>query len=207
MPEGTSSIWLIDGDLPCLKCGKNLRGLIGQKVGCPECGHLNDLADPHQWENLFQRERYESAFEGRVLVLVGANTICIALFAMAVNAFPDLLFLVPAGCGLLYLHEICFKVIPEVIDYEYRIGSNWLQIGASIIIGHCTVIVPIAIMYQSYRMGHLYTYWVNFYIWISIFTTIGCAVVSLRVLKTPEKKATRPPWMRYCEAVRMRPTN
>ncbi|MFA9476765.1 hypothetical protein ACERK3_00525 [Phycisphaerales bacterium AB-hyl4] len=41
--------WLLHGDLPCLGCQYNLRGLVGPTVKCPECGHLNDLRDPTPW--------------------------------------------------------------------------------------------------------------------------------------------------------------
>ncbi len=33
----------IAGNLYCLECGYNLRGLYGDPVRCPECGHENDL--------------------------------------------------------------------------------------------------------------------------------------------------------------------
>ncbi len=42
-------VWLLVGDLPCLGCGYNLRGLAGPVVMCPECGHANDLQDPTPW--------------------------------------------------------------------------------------------------------------------------------------------------------------
>jgi len=32
-----------DIDLYCLNCGYNLRGLSGDPIRCPECGHLNRL--------------------------------------------------------------------------------------------------------------------------------------------------------------------
>ncbi|MEX0744947.1 MAG: hypothetical protein WD118_05040 [Phycisphaeraceae bacterium] len=41
--------WLLHGDLPCLGCQYNLRGLVGPVVKCPECGHANDLGDPTPW--------------------------------------------------------------------------------------------------------------------------------------------------------------
>jgi len=39
----TASVGAIDEDLFCLDCGYNLRGLRGDPVRCPECGHDNDL--------------------------------------------------------------------------------------------------------------------------------------------------------------------
>ncbi len=33
----------LEVDLPCLKCGYNLRGLAGDPVTCPECGLVNPL--------------------------------------------------------------------------------------------------------------------------------------------------------------------
>ncbi|MFW5653240.1 MAG: hypothetical protein ACOC0P_04270 [Planctomycetota bacterium] len=39
------------GDLECLHCGYNLRGLIGPGVMCPECQSLNDLRDATPWRN------------------------------------------------------------------------------------------------------------------------------------------------------------
>lgn len=41
--------WLIVGELPCLRCGYNLRGLVGPVLRCPECAHANDLRDPTPW--------------------------------------------------------------------------------------------------------------------------------------------------------------
>ena len=41
--------WLITGELPCLGCGYNLRGLVGPVLRCPECAHKNDLRDPKPW--------------------------------------------------------------------------------------------------------------------------------------------------------------
>jgi hypothetical protein len=34
-----------DRDLYCLQCGYNLRGLSGDPRRCPECGHLNSIAE------------------------------------------------------------------------------------------------------------------------------------------------------------------
>ncbi len=34
-----------DFDLPCLKCGYNLRGLAGDPIKCPECGYENPFGD------------------------------------------------------------------------------------------------------------------------------------------------------------------
>jgi hypothetical protein len=44
------SQWLLTGNLPCLGCQYNMRGLVGPLVQCPECGHTNDLARPQLWE-------------------------------------------------------------------------------------------------------------------------------------------------------------
>ena len=44
------SRWLLSGDLPCLECEYNLRGLVGPLVRCPECGHANNLRDPAPWK-------------------------------------------------------------------------------------------------------------------------------------------------------------
>jgi len=41
--------WLLVGDLPCLGCEYNLRGLVGPMVACPECGHHNDLRNSTAW--------------------------------------------------------------------------------------------------------------------------------------------------------------
>ena len=35
----------IAADVFCLNCGYNLRGLTGDPVRCPECGHSNPLAE------------------------------------------------------------------------------------------------------------------------------------------------------------------
>lgn len=35
----------LDRDLYCLTCGYNLRGLSGDPVRCPECGHFNPIGD------------------------------------------------------------------------------------------------------------------------------------------------------------------
>jgi uncharacterized membrane protein len=35
----------IDRDLYCLTCGYNLRGLTGDPIRCPECGHFNPVGD------------------------------------------------------------------------------------------------------------------------------------------------------------------
>jgi len=43
------SRWLLVGELPCLGCTYNLRGLVGPDVRCPECGQLNDLRLPELW--------------------------------------------------------------------------------------------------------------------------------------------------------------
>lgn len=44
------SAWVLTGDLPCLGCQYNMRGLVGPMVQCPECGHTNDLTRPELWE-------------------------------------------------------------------------------------------------------------------------------------------------------------
>ena len=41
--------WLITTDLPCLKCGYNMRELEGPIVSCPECGYDNDITQPKLW--------------------------------------------------------------------------------------------------------------------------------------------------------------
>lgn len=46
---GDETQWLLSGELPCLGCRYNLRGLVGPVVKCPECGHANDLRDPTPW--------------------------------------------------------------------------------------------------------------------------------------------------------------
>ena len=43
--------WLLTGNLPCLGCQYNMRGLVGPIVLCPECGHRNDLRQPEKWQS------------------------------------------------------------------------------------------------------------------------------------------------------------
>ncbi len=43
--------WLLSGDLPCLGCDYNMRGLVGPLVRCPECGRVNDLRQPDAWRD------------------------------------------------------------------------------------------------------------------------------------------------------------
>ena len=45
-----------DQDLYCLDCGYNVRGLPGDPRRCPECGHLNALADLEVPATLITRE-------------------------------------------------------------------------------------------------------------------------------------------------------
>ena len=47
--ESDARQWLLTGDLPCLDCQYNLRGLVGPMVRCPECGHDNDLRQASAW--------------------------------------------------------------------------------------------------------------------------------------------------------------
>lgn len=42
--------WVLHGNLSCLGCQYNMRGLVGPNVQCPECGHVNDLTKPELWE-------------------------------------------------------------------------------------------------------------------------------------------------------------
>jgi hypothetical protein len=52
-PESSSSVTqppsagetAIDRDSRCMQCGYNLRGLFGDPVRCPECGHANGRAE------------------------------------------------------------------------------------------------------------------------------------------------------------------
>jgi hypothetical protein len=61
----------LDCDWACLRCGYNLRGLVGDPIRCPECGHSNPLTELREW--------HEGGPGGRVSV---AEIIIVATFAV-----------------------------------------------------------------------------------------------------------------------------
>lgn len=71
------SAWTITGDLPCLGCGHNLRGLTGPDAICPECGHHNDLQNAEPWrlqlEQLGVRERMHWPSEAVIVATFGVG--------------------------------------------------------------------------------------------------------------------------------------
>ena len=75
----------IVGELYCLTCGYNLRGLSGDPVRCPECGELNDLGSVHIPANLIKRA---------LLNMETAPTLCTAC-ALATIILVALLTMTP----------------------------------------------------------------------------------------------------------------
>ncbi|MEX0653407.1 MAG: hypothetical protein WDZ31_10140 [Phycisphaeraceae bacterium] len=85
-PVSPDPKWLLHGDLPCLGCQYNLRGLVGPVVQCPECGHTNDLRDPSAWRTkalptgLLVREHWPaSAALASLVVMIVLPFVIIAL--------------------------------------------------------------------------------------------------------------------------------
>ncbi|QDU34080.1 hypothetical protein KS4_21420 [Poriferisphaera corsica] len=90
--------WLLSGDLPCLGCGYNLRGLIGPVVQCPECGNGNDLRNPEPWKEVElplgvkQREHWPALAPGlslmvAVVVLIAGRELLYFLMQLNVRGF------------------------------------------------------------------------------------------------------------------------
>jgi hypothetical protein len=61
---------VVDFDIPCLTCGYNLRGLAGDRLRCPECGHLNPLGKAEIPEALITARLRRK--EAPLVVCVGA---------------------------------------------------------------------------------------------------------------------------------------
>jgi len=59
----------IEFDLPCLKCNYNLRGLSGDPLRCPECGHVNLLRGMSIPEDMLAARLRR--MEGSLLACVG----------------------------------------------------------------------------------------------------------------------------------------
>ncbi len=80
----------IDYDLPCVKCAYNLRGLAGDPLCCPECGHLNPVG-VHGLPEPLVRRRLRS-MERPLLMCVAA-----ILFGLPCMVMAIVLSLPPTG--------------------------------------------------------------------------------------------------------------
>lgn len=62
-------------DTHCLRCGYNLRGLPGDPIRCPECGHDNTVADLRLPPNVLERKLKDLCHAGEFAamgILIGA---------------------------------------------------------------------------------------------------------------------------------------
>lgn len=98
----TSDDGAIVEDIYCLDCGYNLRGLSGDPIRCPECGHVNDLGAVAIPAELIRSalKQMETAPTTCVAVAVfGLTAIGLALRAGWPNVVPALVILVGVISG------------------------------------------------------------------------------------------------------------
>jgi hypothetical protein len=83
----TTPVRFLDFDLPCQKCGYNLRGLSGEIVRCPECGRENATGGLAVSEADVARElrSIESALNAGALVQWLGCSLAVPLVAMLIT--------------------------------------------------------------------------------------------------------------------------
>ena len=110
--------WLLTGDLPCLECGYNLRGLVGPIVQCPECGRHNDLRHSDAWQTkqlpLGVRTRQHWPATSVALSFLVVSFTPVALFA-PLGWIPSLFF------TILWLWT-CVRWVRSARDKAWSIG-------------------------------------------------------------------------------------
>lgn len=110
-PPALDACGAIAEDLYCLSCGYNLRGLSGDPIRCPECGHENDL-----WTASYPAAMIRLALRN----METAPTLCVACAVGVVILVPVLLsgFLwtvIPlAACAVLW--HICRQRMRRAFD-------------------------------------------------------------------------------------------
>jgi len=209
MDKQRKSPWLIDCKLPCLECKYDLFQLTGPVIACPECGEINDLRLPEQWKSHFQSLPPKQKKEEKIKYGGPLSPACVlfliaVLTFYAVGGYPTFGFYVLTAMILLLIRPYS-QLLSMFIKSEQRFGSNRVQIATSVFFSYGMLVFPALIMYTSYRLNHMYTWWVELYIVACLVVAPASGWVSLRVLNSYKKYCTQrttPLWMRFCKAIR-----
>jgi len=108
--ENRDDPWLITGDLPCLGCEYNLRGLVGPVVTCPECARENDLRDPEAWK---AKQNEDPSH----MPVIAATMFVLASYMFATSILPRVGLVMTL---LRYTFGACFAVV------WFQRCSRWL---------------------------------------------------------------------------------
>ncbi len=117
-PSNAEMQWLIHGDLNCLSCQYNMRGLVGPIVVCPECGSKNDLTDDQPWKSkalplgIKVREHWpaHATLLGVLLLIMGLPAMLIVFSIRTINIGTFVTTAVVLVCALGWAHS-CRKWI------------------------------------------------------------------------------------------------
>ena len=143
----------LDEDLYCLECAYNLRGLIGDPVRCPECGHVNGVSElqiPAVSINARLRKLESSIALSVAFLVLLANTLLLSLIfpplIRSVNYWAFVVFVgLLIGCTVLRFRWSC--------DFNRGWGKALLQYWL-VAVGLATLVIsPIWLTYLaiSYR--------------------------------------------------------
>lgn len=194
--------WYVFRDLPCLKCGYNLRTQVGQVVHCPECGHANDLGDPEQWRPKDPKHRKQFQFEWFIhfgliwLILVGIST----FWATDTHLLPRLIF----TALFLYLGYGGVNALAKAIKAEQGRPRMLARVVLGALLGSLCVngtflgiLLGIAVLNDDYQLLVLFCL-------LGGGVSVLCYFALRRMFPKPLESRLLPRWARYCDAIKDR---
>lgn len=109
--------WQVRGDLDCLGCTHNLRGLTGPIVTCPECRHQNDLRDPEPWR--------QAAISAQDSLHFGWPTNAVGLSILIPIAFYVSMLLFRRSTLLVFLNSAGITLL--IIGGWVMLSRHWIR--------------------------------------------------------------------------------